>query len=195
MTYRFLHLSDIHFGQEKKGTLPKHEFVRDALVTDAKSLAESRGAATRILITGDIAYSGKQEEFTRATAWLEKLTEACGCGETHVSTIPGNHDCDVQGISNQAKMIYAQLRLNTPEQVQANLDGIAQDDESANPFLPKLRAYRDFAGGYGCDFESTSRPLWVRDFDFPGGIKLRFHGLTSVQVKQTAQTKSRCRGS
>jgi 3',5'-cyclic AMP phosphodiesterase CpdA len=182
MTYRFLHISDIHFGQEKNGKLVKHESVRDALVSDAKSLAKSRGVPDRILITGDISYSGKLEEYTTATEWIEELAAACGCDETHVSTIPGNHDCDLGAISNQAKMIYAQFRVSTPEQVQANLDGIGQDGEAANPFLPKLQAYRDFARGYGCDFESPSRPLWVRDFDFPGGIKLRLLGLTSVQV-------------
>jgi len=188
MTYRFVHLSDIHFGQEKEGTLPKHEFIRNALVADVESLAKVRGAATRLLITGDIAYSGKQEQYAKATAWLEKLTKASGCDETHVSSIPGNHDCDVAAISNQAKMIYAQFRLSTPEQVQANLDGIAQDDESANPFLPKLRAYRNFAEGYGCDFESTSRPFWVRNFDFAGGIKLQLYGLSSVQVSDLSDS-------
>ncbi len=31
MVLRFLHLSDIHFGQEKDGTLITHDFVRDEL--------------------------------------------------------------------------------------------------------------------------------------------------------------------
>lgn len=182
MVHRFLHLSDIHFGLEKGGTLVKHESVRNALISDVKTLAEKRGPASRVLVTGDVSYSGKHDEYKTATEWLEKLTVACGCDETHVSTIPGNHDCDLSAITNQAKMIYAQFRLSTPEQVQANLHGISQDGEASNPFLPKLTAYREFARGYDCDFESPSRPFWIRDFDFPGGIKLRFLGLTSVQV-------------
>jgi hypothetical protein len=79
-------------------------------------------------------------------------------------------------------MVYAQFRVSAAEQVQANLHGISQDGEAANPFLPKLQAYREFARGYNCDFESPSRPFWIRSFDLPGGIKLRFLGLTSVQV-------------
>src|SRR5208283_5059227 len=177
-----LHLSDIHFGQEKNGTLVKHHHVRDALTADASELAKKRGPATRILITGDVSYSGKPDEYKTATAWLERLTKACGCDETHVSTIPGNHDCDLAAISNQAKMLYARFRVSTAQQVQADLEGIVRDGEAANPFLPKLHAYREFARGYGCDFESPSRPLWVRDFDMPGGLKLRLLGLTSVQV-------------
>jgi hypothetical protein len=179
---RFVHLSDIHFGQEKNGTLVKHDHIRNALITDAKDLASKRGSAARILVTGDISYSGKSEEYKKATEWLEKLTKVCGCEETHVSTIPGNHDCDRDAISNQARMVCATLRASTPEVLQATLHGINQDGEAANPFLPKLHAYRQFANAYGCDFESPIRPLWVRHFDLSGGIRLRFIGFTSVQI-------------
>jgi hypothetical protein len=182
MIHRFLHLSDIHFGQEKDGSLVKHDHIRDALVGDAAVLAGTRGAATRILVTGDTAYSGTTGEYAVAIQWLEKLAKACRCDVTHVSTIPGNHDCDRKAITNQAKMIYGMLRASGPELVQAQLHGITADGEAANPFLPKLHAYRQFANGFGCDFESPARPLWLRDFDLPGGIKLKFFGLTSVQV-------------
>ncbi|WP_433972817.1 metallophosphoesterase [Tunturiibacter lichenicola] len=182
MVLRFLHLSDIHFGQEKDGTLITQDFVRDELTKDVKKLAAHRGPASRVIVTGDVAYSGKSDEYDRATAWLEKLTAACGLGDTHVSTIPGNHDCDLSAISNQAKMLQAQFRLKGPDQVRADLHAIYEDGEAANPFLPKLQQYRTFAGGYGCDFESHRRPFWTRYFDLPGGIRLKFIGLTSVQV-------------
>lgn len=63
MSHRFVHISDLHFGQETHGTSPKHEAVRKALLKDVKQLAEKRGAATRVLVTGDVAFSGKTEEF------------------------------------------------------------------------------------------------------------------------------------
>jgi 3',5'-cyclic AMP phosphodiesterase CpdA len=73
MVYRFLHLSDIHFGQEKNGTLVKHDHIRDALIKDAEILTKRRGPAARILVTGDISYSGKPDEYKTATQWLETL--------------------------------------------------------------------------------------------------------------------------
>ena len=182
MVLRFLHLSDIHFGQEKDGTLILHNFVRDEIIKDVKKLADQRGSASRVIVTGDVAYSGKSDQYDLATAWLEKLTNACGLGDTQVSTIPGNHDCDLTAISNQAKMLQAQFRLKDADQVRADLHAIYEDGEAANLFLPKLRQYRTFAGGYGCDFESHSRPFWTRYFGLPGGIRLKFIGLTSVQV-------------
>jgi 3',5'-cyclic AMP phosphodiesterase CpdA len=183
MVLRFLHLSDIHFGQETKdSSLVRHNHIRDALVKDVEKLVALRGPATRVLVTGDVSYSGKSDEYQAANEWLEKVTIACKCNKTHVSTIPGNHDCDLSAVSHQAKMLYGQLRGSTPEVVQAQLNAIHSDGETASPFLPKLNAYRKFANGFGCGFESAERPMWVRDFELPGGIKLRFHGLTSVQV-------------
>lgn len=182
MAHRFLHLSDIHFGQENDGSLVTHDHIREALVRDAAALARSRGTATRVLVTGDTAYSGTTEEYETAIQWLEKLTRACGCDVTHVSTIPGNHDCDRRGISHQAQMIYATLRNTGPGSVDTILHRITADGEAANPFLPKLGAYRKFASGFGCDFESPARPMWMRDFDLRESVKLRFFGLTSVQV-------------
>jgi hypothetical protein len=189
MIHRFMHLSDIHFGQEKGGTLVTHEHIRMALTADAREFARLHGPASRILITGDIAYSGLTEEYKTATKWLEQLTAAAGCHETHVSPIPGNHDCDLKADTHQAKMISAQLRASAPELAKATLHEINLDGEAASPFLPKLKAYREFASSYGCDFESARRPLWTRNFEFEGGIRLRLFGLTSVQVSDLKDDK------
>jgi hypothetical protein len=182
MILRFVHLSDIHFGQEKNGTLILHDHIRNSLVKDIEQLAKQRGSATRVLVTGDIAFSGQPAEYATAAQWLEKVTTAAQCAMTHVSTIPGNHDCDLDVISSQAKMIYGQLRGCNPETLQAFLHQIHADGEAASPFLPKLHAYRQFANVFGCDFDSADHPAWVKDIDLPGGIKLKFFGLNSVQI-------------
>lgn len=184
MVHRFLHLSDIHFGQEKKdGPIIKHDHIRGALIKDVAEFAKRRGKADRILVTGDIAYRGSPDEYKTATEWLDGLAKACGCREDHVSTIPGNHDCDRTAIKNQPRIICANLRASdSPELLQRQLHQILEDGESANPFLPKLQAYRKFANGFGCDFESSSCPRWIRYIDLPRGIKLKLHGLTSVQI-------------
>jgi 3',5'-cyclic AMP phosphodiesterase CpdA len=88
MVHRFLHLSDIHFGQERDGTLVKHDHIRQALVSDAEGLAQKRGSATRILVTGDISYSGTAVEYQRAIEWLEELAKACGCDVTIATAGP-----------------------------------------------------------------------------------------------------------
>jgi predicted MPP superfamily phosphohydrolase len=181
MIYRFVHLSDIHFGQ-RSGTVAKHDSVRAALINDAKTIARARGPASQILVTGDIAYSGKADEYENAAEWLEQLAANCGCKVTSVCTIPGNHDCDRGSVTNQARMIYASLRAHTAEVLQGAIAEIVQDGDAANPFLPKLQAYSKFANAYGCALNSSQSPFWIKDFPLPRGIVLRFYGLTSVQV-------------
>jgi predicted phosphodiesterase len=182
MAQRFVHLSDLHFGQEKHGTLPKHEAVRKAILKDLNDLAARRGAAVRILITGDVAFSGKVKEFEAAAQWLDELTRVCGCKEADISTIPGNHDCDRDEISASARIIYGVLRSGSPQTAQAHLADMTKDGDSTDLFFPKLHAYRKFASAYGCDIESAKKPCWTKDIDLSRGVRLRLYGLTSVNV-------------
>src|SRR5689334_24562065 len=94
MLYRFVQLSDIHFGQERDGTLVTHEDVRTHLLIDAASLADERGRADKVIVVGDVAYSGKADEYKIAEEWLDRLTLAVKCDVTDVCVVPGNHDCD-----------------------------------------------------------------------------------------------------
>jgi hypothetical protein len=78
--------------------------------------------------------------------------------------------------------LYGMLRAGSPETAQAQLHDITKDGEMASPFLPKLHAYRKFASAYGCDLTSSEKPFWTKVIDLPRGVRLKFLGLTSVQV-------------
>jgi hypothetical protein len=187
--YRFVHLSDIHFGQERDGTLAKHEDVREELLADCESLRQKVGVANGVLVTGDIAYSGKKEEYGHAGEFLDRLTAAIGCKRNSVLVIPGNHDIDLDGIDYTAKMLHEKLRTQSPAQIQADLEGLAQSNSDEHPLHRKLKTYQEFAEQYGCDFESPGRPLWQKDFPLGGGHILRFVGLNSVQVSNKTDAK------
>ena len=57
MTAAFLHLSDIHFGQEKGGVVFTHEDVRERLLDDVVLLVRKlpNGRVDGIIVSGDIA--------------------------------------------------------------------------------------------------------------------------------------------
>lgn len=188
MVIRFVQLSDIHFGQERNGSLATHDDVRDQLVVDATALAKQRGPATRVLIAGDTAFSGKKDEFDRAGQFLDRLTAAVGCPETHVRLIPGNHDCDRVHVGMLCGAMHKQLRSNSVDDAHGLLEALAKEFEEANPLLPKLGAYRTFASGYRSQFQSIGAPFWNEDFDFPNGVTLRLVGLNSVQVSDAADS-------
>src|SRR5580704_15903688 len=99
-TIRIVHLSDIHFGQEIDGSRPEHEDIRQALLRDCKDeMVGKLGPANGLVVTGDIAYSGKKKEYERAGDWLDELVKIVGCEKNAVHTIPGNHDVDLTGIT------------------------------------------------------------------------------------------------
>src|SRR4051794_37701539 len=100
MPLTFIHLSDIHFGQEKGGRLIIHNDVREQLLDDAESiLSESRVPVQGMIVTGDLAYSGTPDEYEIAGRFLDSLAQRAGCVKTAVQLIPGNHDIHRPSIS------------------------------------------------------------------------------------------------
>ena len=105
----FVHLSDIHFGQEKKGgKVVARTDVRDRLVDDVAAFftdRRKRGGppATGVIVTGDIAYAGKKPQYDAAGAWLDRVAMAAGCPNTSVRVVPGNHDVDLEQITQGAR--------------------------------------------------------------------------------------------
>src|ERR1700676_3907150 len=88
-----MHLSDIHFRKGDIGTAMdpnanlRHELLRDAEACCKKIAAPLDG----ILISGDIAYGGDEEEYTFARDWLEDLCARCSTTLAAVFVSPGNH--------------------------------------------------------------------------------------------------------
>jgi hypothetical protein len=188
---RFVHLSDIHFGQEVDGSRPEHDDIRSALLRDCKKRADDLGNAHGILVTGDIAYSGKRSEYDRAGIWLESIAEAVGCHKIAIHTIPGNHDVDVSKVDYIVEMLQRDLRQASALNVQEILTKIVPDDAETSPLLDKLAEYRIFASRYNSDFLSVATPISEKEVKFPSGHILRFRGLTSVQVSDLSDSNFR----
>jgi hypothetical protein len=179
---RFVHLSDIHFGQEQGGTLILHSDVREEVIRDCAQHCAEHGKADGIIVTGDAAYSGQEGQYSDASDWLEQLASAVKCPRTEVCVIPGNHDVDWSRISRAGEIVQGHLRTSLVDNLDAELVKISGDAEDSNPLLPKLGAYRRFAEQYGCDFSSALNPSWVKDYKLGEAHTLRLIGANSVQV-------------
>lgn len=76
MAVSFVHLSDIHFGQEKGGELETHNDVKERLLVDAANQVKSLNLSIDgIIVTGDVAFAGKAAEFKEAGQWLDRLAK------------------------------------------------------------------------------------------------------------------------
>jgi hypothetical protein len=62
MSIAFIHLSDIHFGQEKGGNLYINNDAKDQLLIDVRKVVATlpEGRAAGLIVTGDIAYGGRE---------------------------------------------------------------------------------------------------------------------------------------
>lgn len=181
-SYRFIHLSDIHFGQEKKGTYVTQTDVRDKLIEDCANFSQEHGPADGILVIGDTAYSGTAAEYSKAAAWLKSVSQAGGVPNHAVRTIPGNHDIDRTRISLYGKNAHAAIRQASLDQLDGVLEEHLSVDEENNVLLPKVSAYREFASRFDCDFTSLKEPWWTKDYNLNHQYALRLIGMSSVQV-------------
>ncbi|HGR4998460.1 TPA: metallophosphoesterase [Pseudomonas aeruginosa] len=108
----FVHVSDIHFGQEKDDRVHIHADVKQQLIADAKEVVSkiAGGSAQGILVTGDITQSGKWAEYEVAGKWLDELAASIGVEIHRVQMVPGNHDLDRSKLSFSGQQILDHIR-------------------------------------------------------------------------------------
>jgi hypothetical protein len=93
MSIAIVHLSDIHI-QGPSAILESHF----AGITAAFETSDTIVSHVIVLLSGDVAYSGKKEEFQVASVLLRTLVDrlsSLGNIQVSVFAVPGNHDCDL----------------------------------------------------------------------------------------------------
>lgn len=90
-----LHLSDIHFGRNYKcyglnDKFDDKEKILEELIQCIKELDEF--CPEHIVVTGDIAWHGKREEYEEAQKWFERLLWATNLTGKDITFCVGNHD-------------------------------------------------------------------------------------------------------
>lgn len=180
MPFAFVHLSDIHFGQDRGGSeVFTYDDVKERLIEDAATqIAKLGGRAAGLLVTGDIAYAGKRHEYDSAAAWLDRLAQAIGCEKTDVQVVPGNHDIDWDHISSGCQMmIDAVIRDGEPR-----LSGFLKQPVDREVLYNRFAAYRPFAEGYNCTLATQGGYFARKTLELAPGRVLRFVGLNTAMV-------------
>jgi predicted phosphodiesterase len=88
---RWLHISDFHF---KSDSSYDRDSVLGAFIGSIKQITNRSGKIDFIIATGDIANSGKSEEYKNASVFFDKLLEEVGLSRKELIVLPGNHDVD-----------------------------------------------------------------------------------------------------
>lgn len=178
MPLTYVHLSDIHFGQETGTKIYVHDDVKDRLLDDLAILKVEAGIERMdgVIVTGDVAFSGKKSEYDRAAEWLDRLTDVVGCEKTDVLVVPGNHDIDRERITRLAAAMVGQV----VERGSDELECFLEDPRASELLYEKFHDYRAFAEGYGCPLASDGGVAVTRQVGLAPSRALRFVGLNSA---------------
>ncbi|MCP4655217.1 MAG: NACHT domain-containing protein [bacterium] len=105
---RWLHLSDFHFrGFER---WDRHATLR-ALLRHAAGLREQDLAPDFVFVTGDLAWSGKREEYEQAERFFAELARVLELEPARdFFLVPGNHDVDRAVIGTAEELIVDGLK-------------------------------------------------------------------------------------
>lgn len=187
VTKSFIHLSDIHFGQERgNGQVYINDDAKQRLIADVRRVVQSLPdqQAHGVIVTGDIAYAGKEEEYEQAGAWLDQVTQAAGCVRTDVHVVPGNHDIDLDTVTALTRIALKQV----VEHGQTSLDTFLATERDREMLHGRFKAYQTFAEGYGCPLDSEGKPAG-RIYEFTPDHKLFFFGMNSALVCGASEDK------
>ena len=88
----WLHISDFHFkaGGDNFG----QKVSCDALMRDIPTRLSDEFPLQFIVVTGDIAFSGKSSEYEIASTFFASLLDELGLDTGRLCIVPGNHDVD-----------------------------------------------------------------------------------------------------
>lgn len=170
------------------------EEIRRELLLDVQKWLPLTGPANGILVTGDVAFSGKESQYEMARTWLRSLAEKAGCQPEDVWVVPGNHDVDRSIIANNEllKMTQQRIRnhaLNDRDAVNDAVLKACQDAGMSKLLLAPLDKFNSFVATYGgiCK-TSTDGLAWQHDLPFEHGYMLRLWGINSVLASDASDS-------
>lgn len=85
----WLHFSDFHLREKVKWS---QDVVLKSLLEDVQERHSGTKSPDLLFITGDVAFSGKSEEYVLAEEFIHKLQAATSIPADKLFIIPGNHD-------------------------------------------------------------------------------------------------------
>jgi hypothetical protein len=173
----FVHVSDIHFGQERDERVHIHSDVKAQLVADASEFVGALPGAVAhgILVTGDIAFSGVKEQYDDAGAWLDSLAQGIGCPIHSIQVIPGNHDVDRKKSSLSADHLLDVIRKGGA----SDYERVLENDVDRASLFARFEDFSRFCEGYDCALDVYGRSSSNLRVELAPGRTIRFIRMNS----------------
>lgn len=144
---RFLQISDIHFT-DVAGNDDKYKLMKCKFLEDIKNCKDCRGSIDRILICGDIAFSGMDNQYRVAKEFIDKICEKTQCVDEDVLLIPGNHDKKWDVYSKARQMMRESLLKG--KNINLLLKAKVKEPMAVGILLAPFKQYYKLALEYSC---------------------------------------------
>lgn len=175
--FSWLHLSDLHFQYHNDSF--ESTFVYDKLLEDLKHI---ESLIDCVFITGDIAYSGKEEEYKIATEFFHNVSASLNIPKNRFFFVPGNHDI----LRNDTMPYVTKITDNIRDE--KDLSGLLGNKQLLDLFLSKFHNYYAFMKDF---IESSSYGLSYTENICINGVDVSVVGLNSAWTSTTVQEKGR----
>ena len=158
---RYLHISDLHLTNKK---LSAFKDIERAFFNDLDKIGTN---IDLVFITGDIAFSGKNEEYQLAKEWIEsKLLKALNLTWESIFVVPGNHDVE-RDLMNKALFIPT-LNSTSIDEYNENLKQIWYHKPTRRFIESKFSKFRNFLKKTNVIFPDDICTSWSQAFEKDG---------------------------
>ncbi len=130
--FQILHISDLHI--KKKENFDRSA-VLDPLIRRVKIDRDSGFSPEVVVVTGDIAFSGKKEEYEGAKIFFDDLLAALELPDERLFIVPGNHDLNRKKYKKSDVPAYASMQ---------DLNDDLENEEFRPDILKGMSAYFEF---------------------------------------------------
>ena len=135
----WLHISDLHMSVREAWS--QDVLLRAMCEQIARQRSEGM-VADFILLTGDLAFSGKAEEYVLVAEFLDALCAAAQVPKERMFCVPGNHDID----RDRQKLCFMGARAYLQDQ--NRIDAVLAGGDDLDTLLERQQAYRQFQESY-----------------------------------------------
>jgi predicted MPP superfamily phosphohydrolase len=133
---RWLHVSDFHFVAS--GDEFSQQVAMRSLLQDIATRVDEQRPISFVLVTGDIAFSGREQEYERARGFLLDLASVSRVPPNCFFFVPGNHDVD------RARHRLAWVGARTEVTSQPAVDRLLGNPEELSPLLGRQEMFWRF---------------------------------------------------
>lgn len=185
----FIHLSDIHFNKNSGGPYDIDADLRNEILLDiSENYLPIKRNNRGVLVCGDIAFSGKEEEYNTAEDFLNKICDNIEVDRSSVFCVPGNHDIDQNIPKDLPHVKSIQSDLANQKDILSYSDKLGEilgSEEAAELLYRPLEKYNTvFAEQYNCSLH-PNKLQWEEKMVLSDKYDLCIIGMNSTIISNS----------